>query len=213
MQESQQFFQGLCAKTEKELEETEKELNAEIEKDRDNWKHWAPAELIRRWETGNFDYKHFKDTENAKLLRQAYKICSPEAEPRSVSRIMRVSAQVGAGWYKTPLEAPHCDPHREKSDAASAAATPVKATPAKKVTPAKTVPPKATPVKTTPVQKTLAKATPAKKATGKKASAEKIPIHARGVKRVRESMAGAEEKAVQEEAQQLSAVKKVKVSM
>ena len=120
--------------------------------------------------------------------------------------------------YKTPLEAPHCDPHREKSDAASAAATPVKATPvkatpAKKVTPAKTVPSKATPVKTTPVQKTLAKATPAKKATGKKASAEKIPIHARGVKRVRESMAGAEEKAVQEEAQQLSAVKKVKVSM
>jgi hypothetical protein len=70
-----------------------------VEKDRDNWKHWAPAELIRRWETGNFDYKHFKDTENAKLLRQAYKICSPEAEPRSVSRIMRVSAQVGAGWY------------------------------------------------------------------------------------------------------------------
>jgi hypothetical protein len=30
MQESQQFFQGLCAKTEKELEETEKELNAEV---------------------------------------------------------------------------------------------------------------------------------------------------------------------------------------
>jgi hypothetical protein len=114
--------------------------------------------------------------------------------------------------YKTPLEAPHCDPHREKSDAASAAATPVKATPVK------ATPVKATPVKATPVQKTLAKATPAKKATGKKAtgkkaSAEKIPIHARGVKRVRESMAGAEEKAVQEEAQQLSAVKKVKVSM
>jgi hypothetical protein len=130
--------------------------------------------------------------------------------------------------YKTPLEAPHCDPHREKSDAASAAATPVKATPvkaapvnvtpvkatpAKKVTPAKTVPAKATPVKMTPVQKTLAKATPAKKATGKKASAEKIPIHARGVKRARESMEGAEEKAVREEAQQLPAVKKVKVSM
>jgi hypothetical protein len=30
IQESQQFFQGLCAKTEKELEETEKELNAEV---------------------------------------------------------------------------------------------------------------------------------------------------------------------------------------
>jgi hypothetical protein len=125
--------------------------------------------------------------------------------------------------YKTPLEAPHCDPQREKPDAASAAATPVKATPvkatpakatpAKKVTPAKAVPAKATPVKTTPVQRTLAKATPAKKATGKKTSAEKIPIHARGVKRARESMAGAEEKAVQEEAQQLPAAKKVKVPM
>jgi hypothetical protein len=125
--------------------------------------------------------------------------------------------------YKTPLEAPHCDPPREKSDAASAAATPVKATlvnatPAKattpkKVTPAKTVPAKSTPVETTPVQKTLAKATPAKKTTGKKAPAEKIPIHARGVKRARESMTGAEEKVVQEKAQQLPADKKIKISM
>jgi hypothetical protein len=28
--ESQQFFEGLCAKTEKEIEETEKELSAEV---------------------------------------------------------------------------------------------------------------------------------------------------------------------------------------
>ena len=80
-------------------------------------------------------------------------------------------------------------------------------------TPAKTVPAKSTPVETTPVQKTLAKATPAKKTTEKKAPAEKIPIHARGVKRARESMAGSEEKVVQEEAQQLPADKKVKISM
>jgi hypothetical protein len=84
------------------------------------------------------------------------------------------------------------------------------------VTPAKTVPAKSTPVETTPVQKILAKATPAKKTTGKKAPAEKIPIHARGVKRARESMTaltGAEEKVVQEKAQQLPADKKIKISM
>jgi hypothetical protein len=136
--DSQQFFEGLCAKTKSEIEGIEKELKAEVrtinilgarrtiggqclesisnnegldflgtlfltnaqqvEKDRDNWKEWPQAVLIQRWETGDFNYKHFKDTDNAKLLRQAYKTCAPDAEPRSVSRIMRVSAQVGAGW-------------------------------------------------------------------------------------------------------------------
>lgn len=32
---------------------------------------------------------------------------------------MRVSAQVGAGWYKTPLEAPHCNPQSPKTPAAT----------------------------------------------------------------------------------------------
>lgn len=113
---SQQFFEGLVAKDMAEIQEIENELKAEVqsisylypsivptnahktEKDRKNWKQWPQAVLIRRWEKGDFDYEQFKDSDNAKLLRQAYKACAPDAEPRSISRIMRVSAQVAAGW-------------------------------------------------------------------------------------------------------------------
>jgi hypothetical protein len=92
---SQQFFEGLIAKDMAEIQEIENELKAEAQsishlnpstvptdarktkKDRDNWKEWPQAVLIRRWESGEFGYEHFKDANNTKLLRQAYKECVP----------------------------------------------------------------------------------------------------------------------------------------
>jgi hypothetical protein len=170
-----------------------------VSREKANWKEWPQAELIRRWETGDFDYEHFKDTDNALVLRYAYKACMPNAEPRSVSRIMRVSAQVAAGWYKTPLEAPHCNPPRDKSDEASPKATPLKKTPAKETATktataktAKTAPPKTPPAKdpstkitpaktskpkTTPAQETnVARGTEAVKSLAEKVQAKKTPV-------------------------------------
>jgi hypothetical protein len=128
-----------------------------VSREKANWKEWPQAELIRQWETGDFDYEHFKDTDNALVLRYAYKACMPNAEPRSVSRIMRVSAQVAAGWYKTPLEAPHCNPPRDKSDEASPKATPLKKTPAKETATKATTPAGLTPTKATPAKTATAK--------------------------------------------------------
>ncbi|KAE9380404.1 hypothetical protein N431DRAFT_522491 [Stipitochalara longipes BDJ] len=165
----EEYFDRMVTKDKKEIERIEKELNAKVSEERASWKEWPQAELIRRWEIGDFNYEHFKDTENALILRHAYKACVPDAEPRSVSRIMRVSAQVAAGWYKTPLEAPHCNPPREMAEIVSPKATPVKAAAVRR-TPVKATPAEVPTKKTTP-----AKVAPAKTASMKIISAKKTP--------------------------------------
>jgi hypothetical protein len=77
-----------------------------IKNDRDNWEQWSDAELIQRWEGGDFNYEHFKDESNAQRLQLAYFSYYPDVEPQPINKIVFVSAQVGAGWYKTPKEVP-----------------------------------------------------------------------------------------------------------
>ncbi|KAH9224881.1 hypothetical protein DL95DRAFT_452612 [Leptodontidium sp. 2 PMI_412] len=81
------------------------ELELEIKKESDysNWSSWTPIELLLRWKSGNMDYSIFKYPEATAQVHAAFELEAGLKVPDQRT-IALVSAQVAAGWYKTPTE-------------------------------------------------------------------------------------------------------------
>ncbi|KAG4438012.1 hypothetical protein IFR05_006513 [Cadophora sp. M221] len=79
------------------------ELEILTESDYSNWSTWTPIELLLRWKSGNMDYSVFKYPEATAQVQAAFELEAGLKLPDQMT-IALVSAQVAAGWYKTPTE-------------------------------------------------------------------------------------------------------------
>jgi len=68
-----------------------------------NWRKWSPVELLIRWKSGNMDYSIFKNHEATCRVQEAFRLEAGLKPPKLKMNAM-VSAQVAAGWYKSPTE-------------------------------------------------------------------------------------------------------------
>ncbi|KAL2069231.1 hypothetical protein VTL71DRAFT_15569 [Oculimacula yallundae] len=80
-------------------------LEKEIAKETNytTWRSWSQIELLLRWKSGQMDYSIFKDSTASQLVRASFELeAGLELPDEKVIKL--VSAQVAAGWYKTPIE-------------------------------------------------------------------------------------------------------------